>query len=83
MAPEIQDAGADRTEKLCVPVYHTHGLRQYLGTCKMHARLDCRHLRDWKPPKKLAKTIMREWEPFLNAVPEYMRCRTCWPKPNG
>jgi len=77
--PPIQDAGPSRTDKLCVPVYHTHGYRQYVGTCKVHADVDCRHLRAWKPAPQLAKTIMREWEESLDAVPVSWRCKTCWP----
>lgn len=77
--PPIQDAGPSRTDKLCVPVYHTHGYRQYVGTCKVHADVDCRHLRAWKPAPQLAKTIMREWEESLDAVPASWRCKTCWP----
>lgn len=74
----IQDTGPRRTERLRVPVYHTHGYRQYMGTCRIHTRADCRHLLHWKPGRRLGRVIMREWEESLDAVPVTWRCKTCW-----
>jgi len=76
----IQDAGCRKTDDLRVPVYHIHGKRQYYGTCKFHVRKDCFRLLKWKPPTKLSKTIMREWEKSLESIPISMRCKSCWPK---
>jgi hypothetical protein len=74
----LQDAGAKKLTENDVPVYHTHGLRQYMGDAKYHKRLDCPHLTNWKPGKGLGKTIMREWESQYEDVPPRMRCRTCF-----
>lgn len=65
-----------------VPVYHTHGLRQWMGTCKIHMRPDCPHLAHWKPEthrgERLAKTVIREWEDSYENVSPRNRCRTCF-----
>jgi hypothetical protein len=78
----VQDAGSHRREGQ-VPVYHTHGLRQYLGTAKLHARLTCPHLTSWKPGKHLGRTFMCEWEDSYTSVPSSLRCKTCFLHPNG
>ena len=74
----LQDAGTTHHNPGDVPVYHTHGLRQYLGRCKIHKRLDCPHLLRWTPGKGLGKTVMREHESNYNQVPQSWRCRTCF-----
>jgi hypothetical protein len=74
----LQDAGTSHHAENDVPVYHTHGLRQYLGKCKVHKSLDCPHLKNWKPGKGLGKTIMREWEKKYDEVPKSWRCQTCF-----
>ena len=79
VGPDIQDAGCNRFPGCDVPVYHTHGMRQYLGTCKYHASPDCRHLQHWTPGRRLGKTIMREWCERLDTIPGRQRCKTCWP----
>lgn len=77
---EIQDCGpAPRPGQ--VPVYHTHGLRQYMGTCKIHKFSSCAHLTNWTPGSGLGKTIMREWEDDYSKVPESARCKTCFTNP--
>ena len=73
----LQDTGPTKRDGQ-VPVYHTHGLRQYLGTCKIHKRFDCPHLKNWVPSKGMRKIIMREWEDNYEQVPKFCRCRTCF-----
>jgi len=86
----IQDAGGKLRDAQPTDwvIYHTHGWRQYMGTCKEHARLDCPHLVNWKPGRHpmsraervvyLHKTVMRETtDPTWN-FPN-LQCRTCWP----
>lgn len=75
----IQDAGytrGDKPENGEVFVFHTHGLRQYLGICKMHRTPQCRHLVFWRPGKYLGKTIMRE-SVNINSIRNQL-CKTCW-----
>lgn len=81
----VQDAGPPG--HLAPPgadfVYHTHGRRQFYGTCKLHLRQDCPALLRWKPEthrgERLAKVLMREWFHQQEDVPERARCRICWP----
>lgn len=79
---DIQDAGDSLPGQ--VPVYHTHGLRQHLGTCKLHKRSDCPHLRHWRPGSRaggkiqLGKILIREWFGTYEDVPKFARCRTCF-----
>lgn len=90
---EVQDAGhpSDKEKALrdgLVPVYHTHGLRQYLGTCKYHIRLDCPVLVHWRPGKllgvgQLGKTVMREWVASYGEIAPYAQCRRCWDAKEG
>jgi len=63
-----------------IPLYHTHGLRQYMGTAKFHYDPNCRHLLAWKPFHQLAKVLIREWFVSLDTIPVQFRCRSCWPK---
>ncbi len=74
----LQDAGTSHHDDNDVPVYHTHGHRQHMGTCKTHKSLDCPHLVNWKPGRNLGKTIMREWEKNYEAIPKSWRCKTCF-----
>lgn len=74
---KVQDTGATRVPGQ-VPVYHTHGVRQYYGTAKFHKRPDCTVLVRWKPGKHLGKTIMREWYDSYNQISENDRCRRCF-----
>lgn len=49
---KIQDAGRECPAVLppgAVVYYHTHGLRQYFGTCKLHKDPTCPHLLRWEP----------------------------------
>jgi hypothetical protein len=82
----VQDVGTRFAEDN-VPVYYVHGLRQWYGTCKLHARLDCPHLVHWTPGirmgHRMGKTLMRDWHPGLDSVPERQQCKTCWPRPGG
>ena len=80
----FQDAGSRIKFPLpegYVLVYHTHGLRQYIGTCKLHLSIDCRHLVHWRPEKhgseSLGKVVMREAVHPKN-ISERARCKTCW-----
>jgi len=78
----IQDTG--NYQDGYIPIFHTHGFRNYMGTAKYHLDPDCRHLVHWQPGRrgphklKLGKTIIREWEADLGSVPESFRCKTCW-----
>lgn len=52
--PELktQDAGRNCPDVLppgAVIYYHTHGRRQYFGTCKLHKDPNCPHLVHWQP----------------------------------
>lgn len=58
-------------------VYHTHGLRQYFGTCKLHRDPDCPPLKHWRPGWG-SKTIIVEFFGSGDEVPERSRCRRCW-----
>lgn len=64
------------------PTYHTHGPRQYYGTCKYHKKLDCPVLKRWKPfkvrGKSMGKTVMREWFNSEEEVSVQSRCKVCW-----
>lgn len=75
-----------------VVVYHTHGLRQYMGTCKLHATPECPHLRHWSPGGtgpggtgpggkwlKLAKVVMMN-NYRAGQVRDSEKCKTCWKK---
>jgi len=49
---KFQDAGPRVPDPLppgAVIFYHTHGVRQYFGTCKLHKDPECRHLVHWEP----------------------------------
>lgn len=49
---KIQDAGRECPKDLppgAVVYYHTHGKRQYFGTCKLHKDPNCVHLLRWEP----------------------------------
>lgn len=49
---KIQDAGSKLPDPLplgAVVFYHTHGRRQWYGSCKLHKDLNCRHLARWEP----------------------------------
>lgn len=49
---KIQDAGGklpDPLPKGAVVYYHTHGRRQWYGTCKLHKDPNCWHLVRWEP----------------------------------
>lgn len=49
---KIQDAGCKIPDPLppgAVVFYHTHGYRQYFGTCKLHKDPNCQHLIHWQP----------------------------------
>jgi hypothetical protein len=78
--PPIRDLGGRQAGN--VPVYHIHGLRQFMGTCRLHMRPDCRHLTHWTPERHrgepLAKEIMCDWRERYEDVPERSRCRTCF-----
>ncbi len=74
---KIQDAGTSFRPGQ-IATYHTHGVRQYKGTCKYHIRPDCVHLLRWKPMKGMSKTIMREGFDFEQQIGEPDRCKTCW-----
>lgn len=73
----IQDCGIGD-----FPTYHTHGPRQYYGTCKFHKNLDCVVLKRWKPftimGKMMGKTVIREWFKEEKDVSEKSRCKICW-----
>jgi len=79
----IQDAGDTHHKPGQVAVYHTHGDRQYYGTCKYHKRPDCYILVQWKPGRilngrgQLGKCIMREYV-FEKDLPKSSRCKRCW-----
>lgn len=48
----VQDAGHPAPDPLppgAIVFYHTHGRRQWFGTCKLHKDPYCRHLVRWKP----------------------------------
>ena len=75
---KIQDAGGSKTVLDTIAVYHTHGLRQYLGSAKYHIKPDCPVLVKWKPGAGLAKTIMREWFPSYSYIYNESRCKICW-----
>ncbi len=48
----VQDAGRKCPDQLppgAVVYYHTHGKRQYFGTCKLHLDPNCPHLLNWRP----------------------------------
>ncbi len=52
MTLKIQDAGRKVPDPLppgAIVFYHTHGLRQYYGSCKLHKDPNCRHLLRWEP----------------------------------
>lgn len=53
-------------------VHHTVGLRQQLGTAKLHRDPACRHLRG------AASTAEEIDEADITAR---MRCKVCWPTP--
>lgn len=81
----VQDAGSPIPETVpqdSVVVYHTHGYRQMIGTCKFHFKIDCPHLRHWKPGSvlggraQLAKVLMRELVKKSHLT-QYNRCGTC------
>ena len=74
---KIQDAGPNRKNGQ-IPVYHTHGLRQWYGTCKIHKDLNCPHLVHWRQGRGLGKTIMREWWNSYDDIYVGFRCKTCW-----
>lgn len=49
---KIQDAGRVPPDPLppgAFFVYHTHGARQYYGTCKYHLNPNCSVLLNWEP----------------------------------
>lgn len=49
---KTQDAGSVVPDPLppgAVLFYHTHGHRQYFGTCKLHKDPNCPHLIHWRP----------------------------------
>lgn len=49
---KVQDAGRKCPDVLppgAVVYYHTHGYRQYFGTCKLHLDSKCPHLLRWEP----------------------------------
>lgn len=69
--------------------YHTHGLRQYPGTCKYHAKLDCPVLVRWSRtyhrsasnPRRYSDsdaTVLREPVDGPAEIIGQMRCRVCW-----
>lgn len=75
----VQDAGYTPYDtREMYPVYHTHGLRQYIGTCKYHLDLYCPHLVHWVPGRGLGKTVMREWEYIGTKPNQRVLCKTCW-----
>lgn len=52
MTLPMQDAGRQCPDQLpagAVVYYHTHGRRQYFGTCKLHRDPNCRYLVHWEP----------------------------------
>jgi hypothetical protein len=52
MSLPVQDAGRAVPDLLppgAVVYYHTHGRRQWFGTCKLHKDPNCRHLASWEP----------------------------------
>lgn len=72
-------------------VYHIHGERQYLGTCKFHLRVDCPHLVNWRPrqrprnwetdkqfeqQEKEKAVIKNHYQP--DSIGENQKCKTCW-----
>lgn len=84
---KIQDAGRHFPAALpagAVVYYHTHGRRQWYGSCKLHLRPDCPHLANWSPGfvmgglGQLGKTIMREYDTTGSLPSEEKRCKTCW-----
>lgn len=49
---KTQDAGRPAPDPLppgAIIFYHTHGFRQYFGTCKLHKDPNCPHLVHWNP----------------------------------
>lgn len=48
---KIQDAVTfpEQLPEGSVVYYHTHGRRQYYGSCKLHRDPNCRHLLKWEP----------------------------------
>lgn len=82
----IEDLGdiVEPCPKDLVMVYHTHGLRNYMGTAKLHCTPECQHLRHWKPERRckglrLSKTILRE-QLSTSLVDARNKCGSCWPK---
>lgn len=84
---EFQAAGSripeDGLPNGAILYFHTHGRRQWYGTCKMHRYPDCPHLVNWKPGSPmvggatggLAKTIMVEWRDDTPAASAL--CQNC------
>lgn len=52
MTLKVQDAGRKFPDQLpdgAIVYYHTHGRRQYYGSCKLHKDPYCPHLLHWEP----------------------------------
>lgn len=58
-------------------VFHTHGIRQALGTCKIHLKSNCHILIRWRPGAGLGKIIMRDMRDVKN-ISEGEKCKFCW-----
>lgn len=59
-------------------VFYAHGsesLRTALGKSKLHSHQNCGALLGDKP----AKTVIKDW---WSDVPDFGRCRRCWPVTN-
>lgn len=60
---KIQDAGCRPPDPLPpggIFVYHTHGRRQYYGTCKYHRDPNCSVLLNWEPGYLRLRSAWRE-----------------------
>ncbi len=57
-------------------VYHTHGIRQGMGTCKLHRYPECVHIKYWRPGAGMAKVVMREMVDINASADQF--CKTCW-----
>lgn len=82
---EIQDCGQKELPIGHIYYYHTHGIRQGMGTCKLHSTPQCSVLIHWKPGSvmggmgKLGKIIMRDHCP-PGDLSDSVKCKRCWNK---
>lgn len=60
--------------------FHTHGVRQYRGTCKEHHDPRCPALAYRRQPHRMSVTLMVEQDDLATQYPRW-QCRRCWDKP--